>query len=67
MLFRKDIPRACAVCRFASPIDAAEMLCQRHGVVGANYKCRRFKYDPLKRIPSPKLKVSEKLDFKIDG
>ena len=67
MLFRKDIVHAGALCQFARPIDSSEFLCSRHGVVGANYKCRRFKYDPTKRIPSPKLKVSSQLDFKIEG
>ncbi len=67
MLFRKDIPHTCALCQFSRSIDTAEFLCSRYGVVGANYKCRRFKYDPTKRIPSPKLKVSSDLDFKIEG
>ena len=67
MLFRKDIAHACALCQSASRIDSSELLCSRYGVVGANYKCIKFKYDPTKRIPSPKLKVPSQLDFKIDG
>lgn len=66
-MFRKDITHACSLCQFAKCIDSTEFLCSRYGVVGANYKCRKFKYDPTKRIPSPKLKLPSQLDFKIDG
>lgn len=27
------------------------MLCMRHGVVPPYHHCRRFRYDPLKRVP----------------
>ena len=27
------------------------MLCSRRGIVPMYHKCRKFRYDPLKRIP----------------
>ncbi|MBQ8509152.1 MAG: hypothetical protein IJ493_04510 [Clostridia bacterium] len=47
-----ECEKICAFCRFASEIAGAEeMLCERRGVVGREYRCRRFVYDPLKRVP----------------
>ncbi|MBQ8551285.1 MAG: hypothetical protein IJ428_00565 [Clostridia bacterium] len=47
-----DTPRICEFCRFASEIRATEdMLCTHRGVVDKEYTCRKFIYDPLKRVP----------------
>ena len=66
MLFRKDIPHCCAHCLHAVPLDSADMLCRKYGVVGARHACRRFKYDPTKRLPAPNMNINTALDFKID-
>ncbi len=66
MLFRKDIPRCCAHCERAVPLDSADMLCRKYGVVGARHACRKFKYDPTKRLPPQKMNIDTNLDFKID-
>lgn len=29
------------------------MVCVKKGVVSADGACRRFRYDPLKRVPEP--------------
>ena len=52
MLFRKDIERACAYCTHAARFSEEACLCDRKGIVPCNGACRRFRYDPLKRIPS---------------
>ena len=52
MLFRKKIDRYCAYCAFAGKISDTQMICQKCGVVPASNQCRRFRYDPLKRIPA---------------
>ena len=58
MLFRKKIKRCCAYCAHASKISDDEMVCQKKGIVSSYDQCRRFRYDPLKRIPSrPKPQV----------
>ena len=51
MLFRKKIERACAYCARAVKADEDTMVCRKKGPVSANESCRRFRYDPLKRIP----------------
>ena len=59
-----DIIRVCEFCRFASDLAGTrEMLCQKRGVVAKEYKCRKFIYDPLKRVPRrlPELIVPDDL------
>ena len=51
MLFRKKLPHYCAYCVHAGRIDEHQMICQKKGVVAAADQCRRFRYDPLKRVP----------------
>lgn len=59
MLFRKKIKRACTYCIHGTKIGDEQILCTKRGAVSVYYACRKFKYDPCKRIP-PKAKA---LDF----
>lgn len=59
MLFRKKIERACEYCQHGAKLDEDSVLCIKRGVVSATGKCRKFLYDPCKRVP-PKPKA---LDF----
>ena len=52
MLFRKKIDRYCTYCQFAGKIDDETMVCQFCGIVPSDHRCRRFRYDPLRRIPT---------------
>lgn len=52
MLFRKEIERDCAYCTHGTPIDGDKILCVKKGVVAADKPCRKFKYDPCKRVPA---------------
>lgn len=52
MLFRKKIERACAYCLHSTKIDEESILCAKCGIRSAESKCRRFCYDPTKRVPS---------------
>lgn len=52
MLFNNDIDPCCSYCRSGSKISSTEVACLRRGVVEASGSCPRFKYDPLKRMPS---------------
>ena len=58
-----DLPRACEYCECATIIhDEDNVLCSRHGIVNRDYACRKFVYDPLKRVPRvlpPLPKLSE--------
>lgn len=58
MLFRKNIPHSCQYCACGTLLDDHLVLCTRKGVVSVDGKCRKFKYDPCKRIP-PKPKAMD--------
>ena len=58
MLFRKKIERFCAYCAFSGKVNDNQVICQKCGIVPASHHCRRFRYDPLKRIP-PKAKAQD--------
>ena len=58
MLFRKKMQRACAYCIYSGVVDEENMICKKCGIVPSTHHCRRFRYDPLKRIP-PKPKAKE--------
>lgn len=51
MLFRKKIERSCLYCAHGTAIDDSQVLCIKRGVVSGEKPCRKFKYDPCKRIP----------------
>ena len=59
MLFRKKIEKSCAYCVYGTMLEDGLALCTKKGVVSVDGKCRKFDYDPIKRIP-PKAKA---LDF----
>lgn len=52
MLFRKKIERSCLYCTCSTKLNEDQMLCIRRGIVSADNKCRKFRYDPFKRIPA---------------
>ena len=70
MLFSKDIEKRCEVCMHAKKINDDEALCPKHGIVSLGYKCRRFKYDATKRIPTENTLLSDgtfsEEDFSLD-
>ncbi|MEI3090490.1 MAG: hypothetical protein V8T01_11275 [Oscillospiraceae bacterium] len=51
MLFRKKIDRYCTYCQFSGKVDEDSVICQFCGIVPCTHHCRRFRYDPLKRVP----------------
>ena len=51
MLFRKKIAKTCAYCAHGTKMEAEQILCSKRGIVCADAKCRKFVYDPCKRIP----------------
>ena len=52
MLFRKKIDKFCSYCSHAGKIDDNTYLCAKKGLVSSGHRCRRFTYDPLKRVPA---------------
>ena len=51
MLFRKKIERSCAYCFHCTKLDDGLVLCTKKGLRSEDQSCRKFKYDPFKRIP----------------
>lgn len=67
-LYGNAIPPCCEYCaRARRGADDQSMLCPRRGIVPLYHHCRRFRYDPLKRIPSrlPALAAYTEEDFRL--
>ncbi len=66
MLFKKKIERSCSYCVYGTKLDEQQVLCAKKGVVTCE-KCRKFRYDPTKRIPlkakAPDFEKFEEVDF----
>lgn len=60
MLFRKKVERSCVYCQYGTVLDEAQVLCTKKGVVSPEKACRKFTYDPLKRVPQK----AKTLDFR---
>ena len=65
MLFRKKIDRSCAYCIYGTLLEEEQVLCARKGLRSIDDKCRKFKYDPCKRIP-PKAKAFDFSKYEED-
>ncbi len=51
MLFRKKIYKSCSYCQHGTQVDQEQVLCVKKGMVPSDGKCRKFCYDPCKRVP----------------
>ena len=51
--------RVCAMCERAAVLesDAEHVLCRSKGIVGKDYVCSRFSFDPLKFDPGEKARL----------
>ncbi len=58
-LFRKRIERRCAYCIHGTQLDEDTVLCCKKGLRNIDSKCRKFAYDPCKRVPAK----AKALDF----
>ncbi len=71
MLFRKKIARSCSYCAFGARMEGDAILCRKRGMKTTCDKCRKFKYDPCKRIPQKAKAMSFSQfrddDFSLDG
>lgn len=58
-----ETEKFCAFCEHSSHlITESEFLCSYRGVVGARFYCKKFVYDPLKRIPKRKNSSREEFE-----
>ena len=52
-LFGKNIDPACSYCEHSIPTGSEAVLnCPHKGKVAPGESCRRFRYDPLRRVPT---------------
>lgn len=51
MLFRKKIQKSCEYCTNGTTLDNGQILCVKRGLTDNVEKCRKFQYDPFKRVP----------------
>ncbi len=51
MLFRKKIERSCTYCLYGAQLEDGAVLCSKKGLRPLMEPCRKFKYDPCKRLP----------------
>lgn len=52
-LYGKDVLPRCLYCEHGQPVkDTGHINCRYRGVVTDGYSCRKFRYDPLKRVPA---------------
>lgn len=59
-LFGNDIPPQCQYCHFgARAKDGNMVLCEKRGMVQADFSCPKYMYSPLKRIPVKQLHLPE--------
>ncbi len=68
-MFGANIQPACIYCEFGKKAtDPRMILCGKRGVVSPYYHCKKFAYDPLRRIPrrQPKLPEFSPEDFRLD-
>lgn len=52
MFFRKKIEPSCAYCSHSTKLNNEQVLCSKKGITAITGKCRKFCYDPCKRIPA---------------
>lgn len=67
-LFGSRIEPACRYCAHArESTDGRMILCQHRGVTAPYSSCRRFRYDPLLRVPARHavLPKYDKSDFEL--
>ena len=68
-MYGATIAPACEYCAWGRRAsDPRMILCEKCGIVSPYYKCRKFRYDPLRRVPKrpPKLPAFSPEDFSLD-
>ena len=67
-LYGTKIAPACSYCIYGTPASDRKMIfCRRRGVVSPYYSCRKFRYDPLMRVPRrQELPQLDPSDFTLD-
>ncbi len=49
----KKYPKQCKNCFFGRiTMDKKSILCEKNGIMELDASCKKYKYDPLKRVPN---------------
>ena len=67
-MYNKHIETDCVYCKHGYTLkNGNDVACDKTGMITRRFKCRKFIYDPLKRVPSmPLVKGSyDAQDFKL--
>ena len=70
MVYSNDIQKCCKYCCDAVElVNSDEMLCTKNGPVSADYYCKKYRYDAIKRRPIKKAPLREfsESDFTIES
>ncbi len=51
MLFAKTIEKRCDYCQRGTVLGENKIMCIKKGIMTPGSSCRKFRYDPFKRIP----------------
>lgn len=51
MLFEKEMEARCAYCAWGRDLTEEQVACLKKGIVSSTGACRKFRYDPLRRVP----------------
>lgn len=64
----KEVPQICAICSFGTLLaDGSGILCKKTGIRQPDSSCKKFEYDPLKRVPrrGPEIPEFTEEDFSL--
>lgn len=50
-LFKRDMDPMCIYCVHGTELSGQEVACVKKGVQSPTSSCKKFRYDPLKRVP----------------
>ena len=65
MLFRKKLQRSCSYCKLGTELSEGSVLCAKKGIMNPAKPCRKFRYEPTKRIPG-KIKTPDFAQYNED-
>ncbi|MGI5887845.1 MAG: hypothetical protein ACOX6J_00485 [Oscillospiraceae bacterium] len=66
-LFDENITPSCSYCVFGRDTNDNMISCDKTGVVSPYFRCKHFKYNPIRRKPQslPKLQVFDPSEFSL--
>ena len=63
--FGNRISPSCSYCLFGNRSrEGNKVLCEKQGLVDADYSCKKWVYDPIKRVPKKQLNIPNQEDIK---